>query len=704
MNDVPFTARSSFSNPSGMRKLHISSATLVGGLIAFVALPARAQTGTTDRPIVIPQVEVVATRFPEAPHDVPASIEIITGAQLRARGVTTLRDALSLAAGVAVASGGDGGPASAVPEFWGLREFDAFLLVVDDVPWGGALNPAVATASLRDVERIEILRGPAPVTYGATSFVGVVHIVHTAASERMKYLTASGGSFGTGSLSADFGINPDGKWKSRVSADLERQGFKDDRTEFARGHTLLRTANIDGDRKTWLSADVNVLRQDPASPHPRAGTSLSTAVPLDANYNPSNAFINQDRMAVSGGLQRSVFDGTLWGTTASYTHSANKIFRGFLVDVSNTPNNAAGFRENIDINDVYADTHLLFAEVSHVRFMAGADVLFAAGEANGATFTYSAPLAGTTAPGVPQPSVLDKDSEDERRFLGAYGSAEWRPVTRLTVSAGVRMNATSEKRGQGTESTHSRPSGSFGALVSLWEQDANHVRVFANYRDTFKPAAFDFGLVEDEGVLEPETSRSYESGIKLRALDGMIDVEATVFRMYFENLVTPTIVNNQPALINAGSTRFQGFELASDLRLSSALTARATYSFHDGTFVNFVQEFDGVPTQLGGNRFEMSARHLASAGLTFAPEFGVIAYGSINYSGDRYLNKRNSALASAFATIDAGLGYRLGEMELRLDGRNLSDRRDAVAESEFGDSQFYRTTARTLRAGIALRY
>ncbi len=686
-------------------KLHTSLVTLgIAGLGAFVALPARAQTGTSDKPIVIPQVEVVATRFPEAPHDVPASIEVITGAQLRARGVTSLRDALALAAGVAVASGGDNGPASAIPEFWGLREFDAFLLVVDDVPWGGALNPAVATASLRDVERIEILRGPAPVTYGATSFVGVIHIVHTAASERLKYLSASGGSFGTGSLSADFGIYPDGNWKSRASVDLERQGFKDDRTEFTRGHALLRTANLDGQRKTWLSADLNVLRQDPASPHPRAGASLSTTVPLDANYNPAGAFINENRIAVSGGLQRPVFGSALWATTASFTHSANKIFRGFLTNLSNTANNAAGFRENIDINDLYADTHLLFAEVSRVRFMAGADVLFAAGEANGATFTYSAPLAGTTAPLVPQPSVLDKDSEDERRFLGAYGSAEWTPVARLTLSAGVRMNATSEKRGAGPESTHSRPSGSLGALFGLWEQGANHVRVFANYRDTFKPAAFDFGLAENEGILEPETSRSYESGIKLRALDGVMDLEASVFRMNFENLVTATIVNNQPALINAGTTRFQGVEVASDVRLSRALTARGTYSFHDGKFVNFVQDFGDVPTQLGGKRFEMSARHLASAGLTFAPELGVIVYGSVNYSGDRYLNKRNTALASAFATVDAGLGYRLGEMELRLDGRNLSDRRDPVAESEFGDAQYYRMTARTVRAGIALRY
>ena len=98
----------------------------------------------------------MATRVPEAPHDVPAPIEVLTSEDLRNVGATTLRDALMLAAGVEVAPGGDAGPAGSVPEFWGLREFDAFLLVVDDVPWGGAFNPDLASLSMRDVERVEI--------------------------------------------------------------------------------------------------------------------------------------------------------------------------------------------------------------------------------------------------------------------------------------------------------------------------------------------------------------------------------------------------------------------------------------------------------------------------------------------------------------------------------------------------------------------
>ena len=109
-------------------------------LVAAIILSgARPNVGVAQgqKPTPLQTVEVVATRRAEAPHDVPNSIEVISGKNLRARGVTSLREALALAAGVAVAPGGDQGPASAVPEFWGLREFDAFLLVVDGIPAGG---------------------------------------------------------------------------------------------------------------------------------------------------------------------------------------------------------------------------------------------------------------------------------------------------------------------------------------------------------------------------------------------------------------------------------------------------------------------------------------------------------------------------------------------------------------------------------------
>lgn len=674
-------------------------------LLSAAALTSQSSAqGNPQPPVVIPTVEIVATRIPEAPHAVPVSIEVISGADLRARGVRSLSDALSLAAGVAVAPGGDAGPASAVPEFWGLREFDAFLLVVDGVPWGGALNPAISSLSLRDVERIEVLRGPAPVTYGATSFVGVIHVVHASAATRSTYAEVHGGNYGTGGGGLDLGLPSLGAWTSRLSGDFDRIGFRDEHSSITRGHGLLRTERALGNGRLWLNSDLNVLRQDPASPHPRVGNELTTAVPLDANHNPARAYLDDNKIAVSAGYDRSLFGDATWGTIASYSFTSQSQFRGFLTDISDTPDNASGYKENIDINDFYGDTHIIWPALSQLRLMVGADALLAGGEARGATFTYTAPLSGSSQPNVAEPSDLNLDAGNDRRFLGAYGSAEWKPAERFSINTGLRLNSTAESRGEGAEVTHTRLSGSVGALLGLLEHDVDHVRLFASYRNTFKPAAFDFSLAENEGVLDPETSQSYETGLKIRALSGQVDLEVSAFRMDFENLVTATIVNNLPALINSGKTRFKGVELAGEVRLPYSMMARATYSFHDGKFVDFVQDFGGVPTQLGGNRIEMSARHLASAGFTFAPPTGLIASASVNYTGDRFLNMRNTALAKPFTSVNAGVGFRANRFEFRVDGRNLTDRRDPVSESEFGDAQYYRMPARTIQTGVAVRY
>ena len=75
-------------------------------VLVLAAASAHAQGIPRKPPVVIPPVEVVATRIPEAPHDVPASIEVISGDDLRARNATTLREVLALAAGISIAPRG----------------------------------------------------------------------------------------------------------------------------------------------------------------------------------------------------------------------------------------------------------------------------------------------------------------------------------------------------------------------------------------------------------------------------------------------------------------------------------------------------------------------------------------------------------------------------------------------------------------------
>lgn len=75
----------------------------------LTAFPAQAQNAEPAEPEEIPAVsetvQVTATLVPEDVEPVPASITVISGEELRARGATDLPSALAAVAGVSVAPG-----------------------------------------------------------------------------------------------------------------------------------------------------------------------------------------------------------------------------------------------------------------------------------------------------------------------------------------------------------------------------------------------------------------------------------------------------------------------------------------------------------------------------------------------------------------------------------------------------------------------
>jgi outer membrane receptor protein involved in Fe transport len=658
--------------------------------------PSPAPPGYTE------SVQVTASRIPEPIDDVPASIQVVTARELRDRGATDLKSALALAAGVDIAPGGDDGPAASVPEFWGLREFDAFLLVVDGVPWGGAFNPALATLDLNDVDHIEVQRGPAPVMYGATSFVGVIQVVRRPAGEAGTRMRATGGSYGTGGAALATRIPTWAGFESSASADFERQGFADDRSSYKKGHLLWRNRRTAGAGSLAFDLDGTFLRQAPASPTPRQGPALTSLVPIDSNQNPAGAHLDENRFFARLGYDRP-FSTAHWSSVLAFTHSGQNQLRGFLTDVSSDAPNAAGFRAQIDTSDLYFDSHLAWTRSPRWHAVAGVDYLFGKADAAGDTFDYGVGLDGSGAPsGVPPRE--DRAIADTRNFLGLYGSLEWFPAESLRFDLGARLNRTAEERGEGAREEQpgeseakrddTRLSGGMGVTYTAWRHGDDRLSAFASWKNAFKPAAIDFNLAEDagaeEGILKPETANSYEAGLKAELAGRALRLELSGFLSDFKNLVIAQSIGGLPALTNAGAVRLKGLELAVVGRLAHHLFARGAYSLHDARFRDYLTEFDGVPTQLEGKRFEMSPHHLGAIALSWAPEHGLFASGELSYVGSRYLNKRNTALAGRYATLMVLAGYRHGRYEVRLSGRNLTDRRDPVAESELGDAQYYR--------------
>jgi iron complex outermembrane receptor protein len=250
-----------------------------------------------------------------------------------------------------------------------------------------------------------------------------------------------------------------------------------------------------------------------------------------------------------------------------------------------------------------------------------------------------------------------------------------------------------------------RPSGMVGASYALWIKDEDRVSVFGNYRNTFKPAAVDFGPEAEGKILELEDADSWEGGFRGRLLHARLDWQVAYFDMNFKNLVIAENINGLPGKANAGEERFNGVEVEGKFRLVDDLFVAANYAYHRARFTDYARlRPDGSTQQLSGNYLELSPKHLGGAGVIYAPKIGAQASVVWRYIGDRFLNKANTAEADAFDLVDAGVGYRFELLNtlttLRINGYNLTDARDPVTESELGDAQFYRLSGRTILGSV----
>jgi len=497
---------------------------------------------------------------------------------------------------------------------WGLREADAFLLVVDGVPWGGAFNPATASVDLAGVEKIEVLRGAAPVMFGATSFVGVIHVIHYAAGKAPTTIAVTGGMHGSAGASLTASLPSVGDYGQSLTLDLEKHGFAEDRTEFRRAHALYRGETHVGAARFHVDGDVSILPQDPSGNYVLLdGTQLHPELGVDANFNPAGAKLNQKRYHLVVGLDGKSALGD-WATTLAFTRTQDDILRGFLR--GNTflePPDAGvgdafqadGFTQQRSFTDVYFDAHVTTALTSAINLTYGIDHLHGEGREDAINFGYCIDQNGIeqACDGAHHSDEI-VHSTDKRDFSGAYAQADIKATPSLDVLLGIRLNHTRETAyGLAIDNTGPDPvvafdgsdgrtttrvSGLAGVSWHAWTEGRNGLTLYADWRNSFKPLAIDFGPEAEVEVLKPETANSYEIGLKTQLWDGRLDLDASVFQMDFKNGLTYAPDGEGGfARANAGESRFKGFEVETTYELLPNLRLSAHYANHDARFKSY---------------------------------------------------------------------------------------------------------------------
>lgn len=678
---------------------------LVAAVLACLSTMAYA----VDPVQTLPVVEVTTSKIPEPVIQAPAMLSVISGDDLISRGASNLATALALVPGVEAPAGGDAGPSSAVPSFWGLHEFDAFLLVVDGVPWGGAFNPMITTFNLNDVQRIEVLKGAAPVMFGATSFVGIVQALHYPAGQASNEVNVGYGNHGSWSASAALTLPQVGDYKQSLAVDGENLGFSDRRAVVSNGQALYRGALTLADSSTFtVDANVSIVRDVPPSPVNRVGTTLTAATPINANFNPADAKIDLNQYHLALGYTRDVGWGE-WSTLISATHSKITDIRAFLHnDLSGTADTQNQRRM---IDDDYFDTHLTHQFDNNVTLIVGADALYGHGTQttlNGNS-GYTVPLDGSVLP--PSTSTVPVSEigvvNDRRNFLGQYAQIDWKPSERWDVVAGVRLNETYEDKFSSdlvdpdpllSESHHRnvvKPTETLGASYQLWQNGPDELVVYSDYRNAFKPSALDFGPDYQPAVLLPETAKSYEAGLKGVAIGGRLSWQTEVFLQNFKNLV---VHSQSGALVNAAAEQLKGVELEARLQVTPDLALAGSFAYHDAHFTQylFADANTGNDVDVAGKALPLSPHVLASAGILYTPKTGFYTTLVGNYIGRRYLDEQNTAPVGQYVTLAATVGYHFDRYTASLEGTNLTNRRPPVTSSEFGSRSFYLLNGRTV--------
>jgi iron complex outermembrane receptor protein len=175
---------SGFSGLSGLSGLSLGLGLAFGPSAAF-AQPGEAGGGQSLKPVqveaerrtpmAIDEPSFTGSRLGLTPLETPASIEVLTGDTIRARGDVSVIDAATRATGITGSPGpGNGGTAMAARGFLG---HGSVMQLFDGTRMYAAAGTVTFPFDTWSVERIEVLRGAASVMYGEGAIGGAINVV-----------------------------------------------------------------------------------------------------------------------------------------------------------------------------------------------------------------------------------------------------------------------------------------------------------------------------------------------------------------------------------------------------------------------------------------------------------------------------------------------------------------------------------------------
>jgi vitamin B12 transporter len=485
----------------------------------------------------LPRVVITATRVDAATGAGIAATSVIDRIFIERTGIRDVAELLRLLPGVSIAR--SGGPGAQSSLFLRGGENDYVRVLIDGVPVndpGGAID--LAWLSVDDVDRIEVVRGPASVLYGTDAVSGVVQLFTRRGTSRMAEAGLAAGRYGRRIM------------RGNVATGSERLNITLGGARETSDGIL--PYNSEYDREVVSAAVIAA---------PSASTRLDVAV---RGANDEYHFPTDGAGVVS---DRNAFRDTrrlIASTTLSQALSSR--VRG---EVSLTAMNTRG--RDDDMPDSPADTigFYRYDALTSVRRRA-ADARVHVSLGNTAIVT----VGGEAVREAQRGNDSSNFSVDRSRFVAdrrnsaVYG--QW-----LSEHGAVSLTA-------GARYDENNTFGSFrtaraGLSLRTWGGGSIRMTAGTAFKAPTFFESFNTAFSTGNADLEPERSRSWEAGLRHVASGGRLTMAATWFDQRFRDMIQYAfIAPDQPNYFNVAAASARGLELEVTAVPSSRVRVGAT--------------------------------------------------------------------------------------------------------------------------------
>jgi len=586
-------------------------------LLALACCPPAAFTAESR----LEEMTVTASRVPVPLREVGASVSVVGREEILARGFTNLADVLRYEPAVSVSNTGGAGGATSV-RIRGENGFRTKVLIDGiDITNTAApqAGPHFEQLTSAGIERVEILRGPQGLMYGADAG-GVVAIT-----------TPRGQSGITGGVSGEFGRYDTRQFAGNLAGGSDAADFSVSATQMetdgfnaTTGDTLLR--DDDGYENTTV--------------HGRVGWNVgeTTRVELVGHSvqgdNDYDACFTVDTFAP---------------TDACSDDYEQRAWRAQLEQQGERFGHRLAYSENAIDRSFFSEGRQSFAADSELR---KAEYLGSWDAARGLTLVYGVDLLREAI----DDGSFDRDRDQRGYYLeyqGEFGGS-------LYLTAGVRHDDNDDF---GAHTTY-RVSGAWlftlaGGELKLKGSYGTGFRAPSLYEISYNGGAFAFPPAAGT-ALDAEESIGYDAGIGWYADSGWV-LEAVYFDQRVEDEIYFDLVNYSGYLQGDGESTSRGVELIAEAPIGAALSLTGNYTFNE------------TEDAAGAQRLR-APEHLANLGLKFSPLSGRLSlYLHLRLARD--IADELGAAIEDYEVLDLGADFRLRD-DLSLYGRveNVTDR------------------------------